>query len=72
MNYYIELQESGGAKVYNHVTKKDGVKYYEKLGASPSEAVKRLMQEDFHKNVVIRSVDNEGRFGTWFVDFSVK
>lgn len=73
MKYYIDLNmNTGGAMVYNDFSRPKDVACYEKVGASPAEAVRRLLAEDFkQKKAVIRSEDLQNRW-TWRVDFSIK
>ena len=71
MKYYIDLVSTGCAVVYREDMKPEGIAHQWKLGATPAEAVRRFMKENFNKNIVVLS-ESPVKFGKWDVDFSVK
>lgn len=72
MKYYIaQLDDNGGAMVYTQATKPDGlIADGTAVETSPGNAVRRWMSDTFHRNVIIRSEDQE-RFGVWHVDYQL-
>jgi hypothetical protein len=72
MKYFIDLNDDNNqATVYTQTSRPEGVAHLVAMGATPTDAIRRLMAERYRCKIVVWSDEAVNR-GVWDVRYSLK